>query len=284
MPQFQQVLDKHLFTIAGYDLTFGQLILFPLILVVGYLAIGWSVRKVTKVMIEKEVNPDLVQVVRRAVYVVGLIILIITVLDLLNVPLTAFAFVSGAVAIGVGFGAQNIINNFISGWILIWERPIRINDYIEVGDTSGTVEEINTRSTKVRRVDGVHLLIPNSKLLEETVVNWTLVDSLLRCIVRVGVQYGADVEKARKILESVAVLHPLVIETPKPEVIFEDFGDSALIFDVYFWVNSVGEKNGRQIRSDIRFSINSMLEEAGIVIAFPQHDVHMDGTLRIRQD
>ena len=101
---------------------------------------------------------------------------------------------------------------------------------------------------------------------------------------RVGIQYDADVEKARKILESTAVLHPLVLETPKPEVIFEDFGDSALIFDIYFWVNSVGEKNGRQIRPDIRFSVNSMLEEAGIVIAFPQQDVHMDGILRIRQD
>lgn len=128
---------------------------------------------------------------------VGLTVLVITALDLLNVPLTAFAFVSGAVAIGVGFGAQNIINNFISGWILMWERPIRIKDYIELGDTAGTVEEINTRSTRIRRIDNVHLLVPNSKLLEETVVNLTLVDRLLRSVVRVGVVYGADVTRWR---------------------------------------------------------------------------------------
>lgn len=284
MSEIQQMLDKQLLTIAGYDLSFGQLVFFPFIVVLGYLAIGWSVRKTTKLMTDREANPDLVQVVRRAVYVVGLIVLIITTLDLLNVPLTAFAFVSGAVAIGVGFGAQNIINNFISGWILIWERPIRINDYIEVGTTTGTVEEINTRSTRVRRVDGVHLLIPNSKLLEETVVNWTLVDRLLRCIVRVGIQYGSDLEKVKKILTDVAISHSFVLQDPIPEVIFEDFGDSALIFDIYFWVNSVGEKSGRQVRSEIRFSINAALHEAGIVIAFPQQDVHMDGTLRIVKD
>ncbi len=284
MSEILALLDQELLTIAGYTLSVGQLLFIPLFVVVGYLVIGWSVRKATRVMTDKEVNPDLIQVVRRAVYVVGLIVLVITTLDLLNVPLTAFAFVSGAVAIGVGFGAQNIINNFISGWILIWERPIRINDYIEVGTTTGTVEEINTRSTRVRRVDGVHLLIPNSKLLEETVVNWTLVDKLLRCIVRVGIQYGADIENAQSILDQTARDHPFVLDEPSPQVIFEDFGDSALIFDLYFWVNSAGEKSARQIRSDIRFAINSAFKQAGIVIAFPQRDVHMDGTLRIENN
>ena len=152
-------------------------------------------------MLARGMNADLVQVIRRGLYVLGIVILAFTTLDLLNVPLTAFAFVSGAIAIGVGFGAQNIINNFISGWILIWERPIRINDFIEIGDTTGTVEQINTRSTRIRRTDGVHLLVPNSQLLENTVVNWTLLDRMLRCVVRVGVAYGSDVDKVKEILE-----------------------------------------------------------------------------------
>ena len=159
----QQFADTTLMAVGGYEITAGQIVFIPAVLLLGYLMLGWFVRSTTAQMQRRQIDANIVQVVRRAVYILGLIILAITTLDLLKVPLTAFAFVSGAVAIGVGFGAQNIINNFISGWILIWERPIRINDYIETGDTSGTVEEINTRSTRIRRVDGDHIQIPNSK-------------------------------------------------------------------------------------------------------------------------
>lgn len=282
MMEIRQFVDFTLVSVGGHEITVGQLIFIPAVFLCGYLLLGWLVRITTAQMQRSEMDANIIQVVRRALYIFGLIILIITVLDLMNVPLTAFAFVSGAVAIGLGFGAQNIINNFISGWILIWERPIRINDYIELGETSGSVEEINTRSTRIRRVDGVHLLIPNSKLLEETVVNWTLVDKLLRCIVRVGVAYGSEVEKVKSLLEKAVIDHELVLSEPAPQIIFEDFGDSSLVFDAYFWVHSVGEKNSRQIRSDIRFSIDKLFRENDIVIAFPQRDIHLDGTLKIQ--
>ncbi|MEH6557927.1 MAG: mechanosensitive ion channel domain-containing protein [Oceanicoccus sp.] len=282
MKDIQQFVDIKLLSIGGYDLTVGQLVLIPLLILCSFLLLGWFVRSTTAQMKRREMDANIVQVVRRALYIIGLIIIAITTLDLLNVPLTAFAFVSGAIAIGIGFGAQNIINNFISGWILIWERPIRINDYIETGETSGTVEEINTRSTRIRRVDGVHMLIPNSKLLEETVVNWTLVDKLLRCIVRVGVAYGSDVEKVRNLLEQAVIDHEMVLPEPATQIIFEDFGDSSLVFDAYFWVYSAGEKSGRQIRSDIRFTIDRLFRENGITIAFPQRDIHLDGTLQLQ--
>ena len=281
MDDLRKFLETDLLTIGGYQIMVGQVILAPLLILLGFLVLGWLVRLTVKSMLNRGANPDLIQVVRRGLYVLGLVILIFTTLDLLNVPLTAFAFVSGAIAIGVGFGAQNIINNFISGWILIWERPIRINDYIELGDTMGTVEEINTRSTRIRRTDGVHMLVPNSKLLEETVVNWTLIDRLLRCVVRVGVAYGSDVEKVRNVLLEVTKENPDILEEPETQIIFEDFGDSSLVFDVYFWVYAGGEKNGRQIRSDVRFAINQRFIENDIVIAFPQQDVHMDGTLKL---
>lgn len=278
----QRYVDMSLISIGGYEIALGQLIFIPAVVLCGYLLLGWFVRSTTAQMKRRQMDANIVQVVRRAIYIVGLIVLVITTLDLLNVPLTAFAFVSGAVAIGIGFGAQNIINNFISGWILIWERPIRINDYIETGDTSGTVEEINTRSTRIRRVDGVHLLIPNSKLLEETVVNWTLVDNLLRCIVRVGVAYGSDVGKVKTLLEQVVVGHELVLADPAPQIIFEDFGDNSLVFDSYFWVRSIGEKSSRQIRSDIRFNIDRIFRDSDVIIAFPQRDIHLDGTLQLK--
>ncbi len=280
LAEIQGFLNTRLMTIADYEVTVVQLVTVPLVALVGYLFIGALVRITSGAMVARGVNPDLVQVVRRGVFIIGLVVLVITLLDLLQIPLTAFAFISGAVAIGVGFGAQTIINNFISGWILIWERPIRINDFIELGDTSGTVEEINTRSTRIRRVDGVHLLVPNSRLLEEVVVNWTLVDKLLRCMVRVGVAYGSDVIKVKSILEDV-VHHPNVLEDPEAQIIFEDFGDNALIFDTYFWVYSQGEKSARVVRSEVRFDIYKRFAEAGIVIAFPQRDVHLDGTIKL---
>jgi small-conductance mechanosensitive channel len=284
MDDVHAFLETTLVSFGDFNLTVGQLVVIPLFIVIGLLMLGWAVGKTTSTLKKREASPDLIQIIRRAVYVLGLIIIGITTLDLLEIPLTAFAFVSGAVAIGVGFGAQNIINNFISGWILISERPIRINDYIELGATTGTVEQINTRSTRIRRVDGVHMLVPNSKLLEETVVNWTLVDKLLRCIVRVGVQYGSDVQKVRSIMQETSQAHALVLNEPACDVIFEDFGDNALIFDLYFWVSSAGERNGRQIRSDIRFALEEAFEKAGIVVAYPQRDVHLDGNLRILKD
>jgi len=284
MKELRRILETKLISVGEYDLSVAQTLIIPIVVILGYLLLRWVVSKITSTMTKQEISPDLIQIIRRAIYVIGLIIIGITALDLLKVPLTAFAFVSGAVAIGVGFGAQNIINNFISGWILIWERPIRINDYIELGDTAGTVEEINTRSTRIRRVDGVHVLIPNSKLLEETVVNWTLVDKLLRCIVRVGVQYGSDLEVVKKIIIREMQAHEFVLPEPAPNVIFEDFGDNALIFDAYFWVSSAGEKSGRQICSDVRFALEKAFKVANIVVAYPQRDIHIDGNLKISRD
>ena len=226
----------------------------------------------------------MILLIQRIYVIIVLIVLFLAILDLLQVPLSAFAFISGAIAIGVGFGAQNIINNFISGWILMWEQPIRIGDFLEIGDVKGKVETINTRSTRIRRVDGVHLLIPNSQLLENTVVNWTLIDNLTRCVVRVGVAYGSPVRKVSELIMQAVTEHKFVLDDPKPLVVFEDFGDNALIFDAYFWIDAQGEKDLRVVKSDIRFRIDELFNEAGIVIAYPQRDVHIDGALRLIQE
>ncbi|MFT5451509.1 MAG: small-conductance mechanosensitive channel, partial [Enterobacterales bacterium] len=214
-------------------------------------------------------------------YVLAVAIVIITILDVINVPITAFAFLSGAIAIGFGFGAQNIINNFISGWILMWEKPIRIGDFLEVEDAKGTVEKINTRSTRVKRVDGVHMLIPNSKLLENTVVNWTLVDNLMRSSVRVGVAYGSSARQVANLILQATKEQAGVLSEPAPTVYFEDFGDNSLIFEVNFWGESNVEGGVRLMRSDIRFRIDELFEEHNIIVAFPQRDVHLDGSITL---
>lgn len=276
-------LNTDAFTIAGQTFTFGELIYVPLIVVLGIWLIRRLANLVTSKLIKNGINADVVHLVKRILYILGLVILIITTLDFLNVPITAFAFLSGAIAIGFGFGAQNIINNFISGWILMWERPIRIGDFLEVDDARGRVEAINTRSTRIRRTDGVHMLIPNSKLLENTVVNWTLIDQLTRTSVSVGVAYGSECRKVEKLIYQAVNEHAELLKEPTPLVVFDDFGDSALIFEVFFWVNASVERDLRKIRSDIRFRIDELFAQNDVVIAFPQRDIHIDGAINLKR-
>jgi len=274
-------LTVPLIKLGGISISAGQILEVLAIAVVGTAILVWSGRFIASRMQSREVDPNLTQVITRAWLILGFIILAFIVLDLLSVPLGAFAFVSGAVAIGVGFGAQNIINNFISGWILMWERPIKIGDFLEMGEVRGTVEAINTRSTRIRRVDGVHLLIPNSYLLENTVTNWTLMDKLVRTSVIVGVAYGSDVDLVRRLLEQSADEHPDVLKQPERMVVFDDFGDSALVFELNVWVYATAERGLRMIRSDLRFRIDELFRENHVTISFPQRDVHVDGELRM---
>lgn len=270
-----------LFTIQGQEFSLLQILALPIAVWLAYYFIKKSSAFIISRLKQKGLEPDLILLIQRLYFIITLLLLIFTTLALLNVPLGAFAFVSGAVAIGVGFGAQNIINNFISGWILMWEKPIRIGDFLELGDVKGTVETINTRSTLIRRTDGVHMLIPNSHLLENTVTNWTLVDRLARAQVRVGVAYGSPTKLTEELIYEAVNGHELVLKEPLPEVAFEDFGDNALIFDAYFWIDTGGEKGLRGIKSDVRFKIEELFAANNIVIAFPQRDVHLDGELKI---
>ncbi|MFT5482133.1 MAG: small-conductance mechanosensitive channel [Halieaceae bacterium] len=274
-------LSEAAFTIGDTQILWMSLISVPLILIIGIMVVRWSTGWLRKKLDANAKDPDLVQMLTRAWFIGACTILVILSLQLLNVPLTAFAFVSGAFAIGVGFGAQNIINNFISGWILMWERPVRIGDFLEIGDMQGTVEAVNTRFTRIRRVDGVQILVPNSFLLENQVVNWTLIDRITRTSVRVGVAYGSDVEMVRTILESVAQANNDVLSDPKAGVFFDDFGDSALIFELVVWIETNQERGLRKVRSDLRFVIAAALNESDVVVAFPQRDIHVDGSLQI---
>lgn len=277
MTPFKKYLEYSIPLSTQHSITVWQILLTVLIILVGFLLLRMVGRMLVNRMCAKKLNPNLIQLVQRTYLIVVIAVVVATTLQLLNVPLAAFAFISGAFAIGVGFGAQNIINNFISGWILMGERPIRIGDFLEVGGTKGTVEAINTRSTKIKRTDGVHLLIPNSQLLENTVVNWTLIDSLTRSQIRVGVAYGSPVKEVAALLQQALDEQDEILKEPAPSVIFEDFGDSSLVFDAYFWASATCDKDLRTIRSDLRFKIVELFCQNGITIAFPQRDVHIGG-------
>jgi small-conductance mechanosensitive channel len=207
-------------------------------------------------------------------YVLLLAFLLIA-LDTANIPLTVFTFVGGALAIGVGFGSQNIVNNFISGLILLVERPIKVGDLVQVEGTHGYIESIGARSTVVRTFENTNIIVPNSTFLETNVLNWTLSDPVIRSHVDVGVAYGSPVREVERLLQRILEEHGHVLDRPEPFVRFMDFGESALIFRAFFWLR-LGETGDRlRMQSDLRYRIDHLFREAGIEIAFPQRDIHL---------
>jgi small-conductance mechanosensitive channel len=214
--------------------------------------------------------------VEKVLYYVALLFIILFALRTVNIPLTVFTIFGGAIAIGIGFGAQNLINNFISGFILMVERPVKIGDVIEVDSNYGIVEDIGTRCTRVRTPGNMHILVPNSSFLEKNIVNWTLADHEIRAQISVGVVYGSDTRLVKKLTLRTAKEHDKVMDYPEPFVLFSEFGDNALMFDLYFWVRIQRVMDRRKIESDLRFRIDNLFREAGIIIAFPQRDVHLD--------
>jgi small-conductance mechanosensitive channel len=193
-----------------------------------------------------------------------------------NIPLAVFAFLGGALAIGIGFGAQNLINNFISGLILLFDRSIRVGDVVEVDGQGGKVNAIGMRNSHIKRFDGVDLLVPNSQFLQQKVTNWTLSDKRMRYSIAVGVAYGSPTRQVSQILLDTVEAQEMVLKDPPVAVLFEDFADNALTFTVYFWLELVLVRDNRAIVSEIRHRISEALARSGIVIAFPQRDVHID--------
>jgi potassium-dependent mechanosensitive channel len=196
-------------------------------------------------------------------------------LNVLHVPIAVFSFLGGALAIGAGFGSQNIVNNFISGLILLVERPIRVADVIELDGMIGTVTEIGARSTKIGTSGNREIIVPNSKLLETNVINWTLTDDVGGCIVKVGVAYGSPTREVERLLKHAADSHPKILREPPPEVIFSDFAADALLFELRFRVN-LRQSRKVDVESELRFAIDELFAARGLVIAYPQRDVHLN--------
>lgn len=211
-----------------------------------------------------------------------LVSLTLAALHVAAVPLTLFTFIGGALAIGLGFGSQNIINNFISGLIILVERPIRVGDVVDVGGTFGRVSHIGARCTQVHTPTDIDILVPNSSFLESNVVNWTLGDTRVRDSVCVGVAYGSPVEEVRDLLLEAATEHRAVLADPAPFVLFTDFGASSLDFQLHYHIRLSRSVNRLTVQSDLRFAIDRLFRDKGIPIPFPQRDVHLDATAPLR--
>ncbi len=193
-------------------------------------------------------------------------------LGVLGVNATSMAVVFGALSIGIGFGLQNIFNNFISGLILLFERPIQVGDYVEVNGLWAEVKKINVRSTIVQTFDNATVIIPNSDFISQQVTNWSFKDPRMRRHVDIGVAYGSDLELVRKALLEIPDHIPHILKYPRPDVLFMDHGDSALIFRLRYWTHV---DNFYSTSTDVRFALDRKFRELDIEIAFPQRDIHI---------
>ena len=259
-----------------YGITVGKSIGIVVVFIMGYWVLARFSRLIqTQLVLRLKVSSQQASVIRRWSMIALSGALIIILLNLARIPLTVFAFLGGALAIGVGFGAQAIIKNLISGLIVLMERKVRVGDIVELGGVTGEVTAVDLRATTVRSFNGVEALIPNAIFIENQVVNWTYSNHQIRRELKLGIAYGTDVRQAESLFLAAATNHPQVLKQPSPEAFFEDFGDSALVVILVYWVELNGPVSPRRIDSDLRHDIYGRLGSAGITIPFPQREVQV---------
>jgi small-conductance mechanosensitive channel len=212
------------------------------------------------------------QIIANVVLFVGIFV----VLENTGIHLAALTVFAGAVGVGVGFGLQNIASNFISGLVILAERPITIGDRVEVAGVAGQVQQIRARSTVIRTNDNITMIVPNTKFIDSPVTNWTYGDPRVRFRIPVGVAYGSDIRKVREALLAAGRENPNTLDDPAPSVFLEKFGDSSIDFELVVWSSEMSYRP-RRYRSDINFAIEQKFREAGVEIASPQRDVRIRG-------
>ena len=203
----------------------------------------------------------------------GLVIALIAGVTALGFNLSNLALIAGALSVGIGFGLQSIVNNFVSGLILLFERPIKVGDWIITASGEGTVRKISVRSTEIETFDRSTIIVPNSELISSTVTNWTHRSKLGRIRLPIGVAYNSDPEKVRDILLKVADEHPMVVSYPEPFVVWMDFGASSLDFELRAYLRDISD--GLTVRTQLRYAIFGAFKDAGIEIPFPQQDIYV---------
>ncbi|WP_162139087.1 mechanosensitive ion channel family protein [Synechococcus sp. PCC 7336] len=207
--------------------------------------------------------------IKYALTLVGVLIVV----PLIGIDFSSLALIAGAVGLGIGIGLQNLSNNFISGIVMLFERPVQVGDFVEVDGLLGTVERVSLRSTIIRTLDSINVIVPNSRFMESNVISWSYRDPRCRLHVPVGVAYGSDTQQVREILSEVANNHDKVLKSPAPQVLFRGFGDSSLNFDLLVW--SLRPAEQFVLTSELYFELERELNRHSITIPFPQRDLHI---------
>jgi potassium efflux system protein len=283
MPAFRILNDITLWsysaTVDGADqllpVTLGDALLGLLIVIFGLIAVRQLPSLIEIVLLTRlDITAGGRYAVSKLTQYTIIAVGIVMVFGILGGSWSKIQWLVAALGVGIGFGLQEIVANFICGLILLFERPIRIGDVVTVGDTSGVVTRIRIRSTTIRNWDQKELIVPNKEFVTGRLLNWTLTDPMARIVARVGVAYGSDVALAMQLMREAVAEHNRILEDPEPLVTFEDFGDSALIIALRCYIESMDHR--LQTHSELNEAINRKFADAGIEIAFPQRDIHLD--------
>ncbi|MFT5594567.1 MAG: small-conductance mechanosensitive channel [Oceanicoccus sp.] len=275
---FQETLGLKILSIGEYSLHIGML----LAAVVTMFAAYWISRIIRKnlgrVAERSQHNQAQIYTINRVIHYVILVVAFLIGSSFLGLSFDKLAIVVGALGVGIGFGLQNIVNNFVSGIIILFDRSIKMGDFIELeSGTFGEVKEINIRSTMIRTSDNVDILVPNSEFINGRVTNWTLEEDVRRFRVPFSVAYGTDKELVKRcVLDAAAkVDHTLSGKKRDPQVLMKGFGDSSLDFDLIVWVKAESVKRPALLISDYLWMLDDTFREFGIEVPFPQRDVHI---------
>ncbi|MBI4418443.1 MAG: mechanosensitive ion channel [Ignavibacteriales bacterium] len=271
----KEILAIPIFKIGDFELTVWT-ILYLFIFSALLLYLSSKVKRWTSEIILKRTSMDIGRreamgsITSYVVLIVGFLVIIQTA----GIDLTTLNVLAGAVGIGVGFGLQNIANNFISGIIILLEQPVKVGDRIVVGDVEGDITHIGARSTRVLTNDNITILIPNAQLISENVVNWSHNDNRIRFRIPVSVAYGTDARLVEQVLLEVASANSDVLKQPAPSVRFKEFGDNGMLFELLAWTDTLTHRRGYLV-STLNFAINDTFRLHKIEIPFPQRDVRI---------
>jgi small-conductance mechanosensitive channel len=250
-----------------------------LLLILSLFLLFFISSKIRKVLVKKifprydldiGVSQSMATIVRYVLIIIGLIIIFQTT----GIDLSAIGLLVGALGVGIGFGLQNITNNFISGLIILFERPIKVGDRIELDDLAGNIIDISARATTIITNDNIVVIVPNSDFINSRVINWSHNNKQVRLNFPVGVSYNEDPVKIRKLLTEVTIANPGILSSPKPYILFDGFGDSSLNFNVLVWTSEFIDRP-KILRSELYYEIFAKFKEHNVEIPFPQQDIHL---------
>ncbi|HUJ11775.1 MAG TPA: mechanosensitive ion channel domain-containing protein [Verrucomicrobiae bacterium] len=275
------IFTKPLFQFGQTWISLATIVQF-IVLVLLLLLVSRIVRRVLRerVLSHTKLNVGVQYAIARIVSYAVLVLGLLVGLETLGVNMSSLAVIAGALGVGIGFGLQNIVSNFVSGLILLTERPIQIGDRVDVGGTMGDIVRIGARSTTIVTNDNITIIVPNSEFISGRVTNWSIGDPKVRFRIPVGVSYGSDPRVVEKLLIDVAQANRHVLKDPPPTVRFVEFGDSSLNFELRVWSVEMVTRPGL-LRSELNFAIWDKFKEHGIEIPFPQRDLHINEPVHI---
>lgn len=270
----KRILTYTLFEINQTPVTLFSIIMFLVVVLAFYLFSRIINRILLKrLLVKMQVQQSIRFMLLRINHYIIVIVGIILAFQFVGINLSGLAVVFGLLSVGIGFGLQNVTSNFVSGLILLLERPIQIGDRVTIGDTEGDVAEINLRSTSIRTLNNISLIVPNSDFISSNVINWSHGDPKIRLDIKVGVSYGSDLNRVIESLKRVARENPEVLDKPEPKVLLWEFADSSWNMELQAWIKEPYEY--RRIRSDINCAIVYEFRNRNIEIAYPQRDIHV---------